>query len=59
MRVFHNSPNVAGETRSPSSAHSNDLGGQAPALREKNATPHRRARACPSPCVLLADCIPL
>ena len=24
--------------------------GQANALRKKNATPHRRARACPSPC---------
>ena len=32
LRVFHNSPNVARETRSPCS----DRGGQAPALREKN-----------------------
>ena len=40
MRVFHKSPNVAGETRSPSSAHSNARGGQAPALREKTLPLH-------------------
>ena len=40
MRVFHKSPNAAGETRSPSSAHANDRGGQAPALRKKTLPLH-------------------
>ena len=32
------------------SCRSNTRGGQALALREKTPPPHRRARACPSPC---------
>ena len=55
-RVFHGcalSKSRAGACLSPS----DDRGGQAPALRyrevfwEKNGSLHRRARACPSPCL--------
>ena len=40
---------TVGRGPSPCLAQSNDRGGQAPALRKKRL-PHRRARACPSPC---------
>ena len=47
MRLFHNSLNVAGETRSDARVASE--GPRAPGC--KAASFHRRARACPSPCL--------
>ena len=49
MRVWH--PRAPALRKNNAIARSNDRGGQAPALRlSRPPPPHRRARACPSPC---------
>ena len=50
MRVFHKSRNVAVKPARMRVWHP-----RAPRYGGKNAAPSRRARACPSPCVLLSE----